>query len=32
MEKNMAETQSQYSIQAVDVHKTYDTGTSKVPA
>lgn len=28
----MAETNPRYSIQAVDVHKTYDTGTSKVPA
>ena len=28
----MAETQPQFSIQAVDVHKTYDTGTAKVPA
>lgn len=28
----MAETQSQFSIQAVDVYKTYDTGTAKVPA
>lgn len=28
----MAEPKSQFSIQAVDVHKTYDTGTAKVPA
>ena len=28
----MAEPQSQFSIQAVDVYKTYDTGTAKVPA
>lgn len=28
----MAATQPQYSIQAVDVFKTYDTGTAKVPA
>jgi len=32
MEQIVAETQSQFSIQAVDVHKTYDTGTAKVPA
>lgn len=28
----MATTQPQYAIQATDIHKTYDTGTSKVPA
>ncbi|MCA9859221.1 MAG: ABC transporter ATP-binding protein [Thermomicrobiales bacterium] len=28
----MAEIKPQYSIQAVDIHKTYDTGTAKVPA
>lgn len=28
----MSDVQPQYSIQAVDVHKTYDTGTAKVPA
>lgn len=32
MEQIVAETQSQFSIQAVDVYKTYDTGTAKVPA
>lgn len=28
----MAEIKPQYSIRAVDIHKTYDTGTAKVPA
>ena len=28
----MAEGTTPYSIQAIDVHKTYDTGTTKVPA
>ena len=32
MEQTVADTNIQYSIQAVDVHKTYDTGTAKVPA
>lgn len=32
MEKIVAETQPRFSIQAVDVHKTYDTGTARVPA
>jgi len=31
-EKHVAATQPQYSIQAVGIHKTYDTGTAKVPA
>jgi ABC-type lipoprotein export system ATPase subunit len=32
LEKTLAATQPQLSIQAVDIHKTYDTGTAKVPA
>jgi putative ABC transport system ATP-binding protein len=32
MEKIVAEPQPQFSIQAVDVHKTFDTGTATVPA
>jgi ABC-type lipoprotein export system ATPase subunit len=31
-ETTLAATQPQYSIQASDIHKTYDTGTAKVPA
>jgi ABC-type lipoprotein export system ATPase subunit len=31
-ETTLAATQPQFSIQASDIHKTYDTGTAKVPA
>lgn len=32
MGKNLTENHTQFSIQAIDVFKTYDTGTAKVPA